>query len=162
MVDKEKPDKSVNLSREQYNDLLARAGLIGNKPASSTVPPAPSESAPKKSETRRRTKCLPVRLTPFEHEKLQRLSAQSGLKMGAFVRKMALGDEGEGAQKEPPPDQQLLASILGQIGKIGSNANQLAKRANTDGFGSIAPSDLKELMESISNIRAMLMVALGK
>ena len=159
MVDKENPDSSVKLTREQYNDLLSRAGIIDASPALSDTPVSPK---PKKSETRRRTKCVPVRLSPFEHEKLHRLSAQSGLKMGAFVRKMALGDEGEGAQREPPPDQQILASILGQVGKIGSNANQLAKRANTDGFGSIAASDLKELMESVSNIRAMLMLALGK
>ena len=50
--------------------------------------------------------------------------------------------------------------LLAHIGKVGGNINQLAKRANSDGFGAITEEQFIDMKAQISAMRAMLMVAL--
>lgn len=167
---KKDTDSHVSLPREEYEKLLAQAGKKSKKSSSSAKGTASSTKAKtsttaspeqrKKSETRQRTKCLPVRLTPAEHSYLKEVAASSGLKMGAYIRQSVLGVPGERAQKAPSPDKEALALMLAHIGKVGGNINQLAKRANTDGFGSITEDQFIDMKAQISAMRAMLMVAL--
>jgi len=160
---KKDADSHVSVPREEYEKLLAQAGKTGKK-SSSSAPGSPSSTAStgprKKSETRQRTKCLPVRLTPAEHAYLKEVAASSGLKMGAYIRKSVLGDSGERAQSTPSPDKEVLALLLAHMGKVGGNINQLAKRANTDGFGAVTDEQFDEMKGNIATMRAMVMVAL--
>jgi len=142
--DLEKP-RSTAKTRQRTSDSSAKTGT----------------GKPKKSETRRRTKCLPVRLTPAEHSFLKEVAGASGLKMGAYIRQKVLGDAGKRAQRAPSPDKESLATILGQLGKLGGNVNQLAKRANTDGFDAVTEKEFAEMRAHIAAMRAMLMVTLG-
>jgi len=114
----------------------------------------------KKSEKRQRTKCLPVRLTPAEHSYLKEVAASSGLKMGAYIRQSVFGSAGKRAQRAPAPDKEVLAMLLAHVGKVGGNVNQLAKRANTDGFGAVTEAQFIEMRAHIAAMRAMLMTAL--
>ena len=116
----------------------------------------------KKSETRQRTKGVYIRLTPSELERLDSLAQAAGLKRAAYTRQKALGDAGPRAQPQPRADRRELATVLGQVGKIGGNLNQLAHKANIDGFGAVDPDALKEAMASISDMRAALLAALGR
>lgn len=144
-------------------DAKSQVGKTGKKSSSSAKKKASSQATPqkrKKSEKRQRTKCLPVRLTPAEHAYLKEVSASSGLKMGAFIRKTVLGVPGDRAQSAPSPNKETLAMMLAHIGKVGGNINQLAKRANTDGFGAITEKQFTDMRAQISAMRAMLMVAL--
>jgi len=170
MTEKDK-NSHISVPREEYEKLLAQAGKKnkksssppGAKSASKTSSKASSKAAPakrKKSETRQRTKCLPVRLTPAEHSYLKEVAASSGLKMGAYIRKTVFGSPGERAQRAPSPDKEILAQLLGHIGKVGGNINQLAKRANTDGFGAVTDEQFDEMKGNIATMRAMVMVAL--
>ena len=123
----------------------------------------PEQNPPRpKSNQRQRTVQVNVRLTPDELARLDALAAKARLKRASYLRQQALGDAGPRAQHQPPADKQALAELLGQMGKIGSNVNQLAHRANMDGFGAIRKADMQQVVSEISDIRATLMEALGR
>jgi hypothetical protein len=160
---KKDTNSHISVPREEYEKLLAQAGKKRKKSSSSSNGTASSKASPnqrKKSEKRQRTKCLPVRLTPAEHSYLKEVSASSGLKMGAYIRQSVLGVPGDRAQSAPSPNKEALAMLLAHIGKVGGNINQLAKRANSDGFGAITEEQFIDMKAQISAMRAMLMVAL--
>ena len=160
---KKETDSHKNVPREAYEKRLADTAQQRKKSSPSADSPATTSTGqPKKSETRQRTKCLPVRLTPAEHDYLKHIAADSGLKMGAYIRQKVLGNAGESAQRAPSPDKEVLAMILAHVGKIGGNVNQLAKRANTDGFGTVTEDAFGDMRAQISTMKAMLMVALNK
>ena len=115
-----------------------------------------------KSEQRQRTGQVNVRFTPDELARLDALAAKARLRRGTFLRQQALGDAGPRAQRQPSANQQLLGQVLAQAGKIGSNVNQLAHRANMDGFGAIRKAEMDQVISEISDLRAALMEALGR
>lgn len=85
------------------------------------------------SESRKRTKMLPTRWTPDEYEKLTRRSHQAGLSRAAFIRLQTLGEEGPRSQKRPSLERRNLAQLHAELGKIGSNINQIARHLNSGG-----------------------------
>jgi hypothetical protein len=64
------------------------------------------------------------------------------------------------ARRLPALDVRLLGQLLGQVGKMGSNLNQLARAANASG-GLPASTVLAEMQTEISAIRARLTAALS-
>ena len=75
------------------------------------------------------------------------------------MRTVALGTAGARAVKRPRIEREQLAKLLGEIGKLGSNVNQIARWANTD---KRAPDDrvLALMREDIAAMRAEVMKAL--
>lgn len=114
-----------------------------------------------KSDERARQKAVLVRLTDEEYELLSVLAANVNLKRAPYLRLKGLGDAGPRSKRESRPDEKELARILGQLGKIGSNVNQLAKQANTGGIGTVNMVVLSETLQSVSDMRAVVMEALG-
>ena len=57
---------------------------------------------------------------------------QAGLSVGAFLRALALGNAGPRAVRRPPVERKELARLVGHLGKVGSNINQLAHGFNRD------------------------------
>ncbi len=84
-----------------------------------------------KSEKRIREKVVPVRFSEEERARLLEGAEEAGLSVGAFIRKRALGDPGERFRKRPPADRQELTRLLAQLGKVGGNINQIARRINS-------------------------------
>jgi hypothetical protein len=83
------------------------------------------------SQTRQRAKVLQVRLTPEERAKVAAAASASGLSLSGYARETLLGEPTPRTQRAaPPPEVQALAIVLGQLGKIGANLNQLAKLGN--------------------------------
>ena len=76
---------------------------------------------------------LPTRWTPAEHEQLSQRARRAGLSRAAFIRLKTLGDEGPRSQKRPSKERRDLAQLLGELGKIGSNINQIARHLNSGG-----------------------------
>ena len=133
------------------------------------------ETENKKSETRRRQKLTAIRMTDDEHARALHLAAEKGLSVAAYFRLRALGEIGERAQRQPRPGRQALAAITAQLqrlsaehNKIGSNLNQLARSANTEGFEAVESADLKaalaeydKAVAELGAMRALIMQALG-
>lgn len=100
-----------------------------------------------KSEKRIRDQVVPVRFSEEERAMLIDAAEAEGLSVGAFIRKKTIGDPGERFQKRPPADRAELVRILAQLGKIGSNVNQLARRTNAG--EKLAGPTLEKALEAI-------------
>jgi hypothetical protein len=111
-------------------------------------------------EVEAKEKFIAVRVTAGDRERIAARAQESGLKIGGYLRALALGSAGPRAVKRPRVEREQLAHLLGEIGKLGSNVNQLAKWANTER----APASLDELARIRADIAAMreaVMTALG-
>lgn len=82
------------------------------------------------SEKRRRGDTITVRVTPDERAAIDELSALRGMSVGAFMRATALGDPGPRAQRRVPIDAKMLRRLVGEVGRVGNNLNQIAHRLN--------------------------------
>ncbi len=104
---------------------------------------------------------IAVRCTDAEHAALTAKAATAGLSVGAYIRSVGLGSAGPRARRRPPIEREAIALLLGQVGRVGSNVNQLAKAMNTHG-NLLAWGELTRAIDDIAAIRAELMRALGK
>lgn len=79
---------------------------------------------PKKKPGAFRTFRLEIRLTQSEQTALFLKATESGLSMSDYVRLTVLNVPP--IQKKAEPERAALIKILGQLGKIGGNVNQIA------------------------------------
>lgn len=121
----------------------------------------PKSNSPKKKATAP----FSLRLTAEERAILNEQAGNRPL--GSYIRSRLLGDKVQKRRKSrrPSTDHQKLALVLSELGKsrLASNMNQLAKAAN---IGVIDTSDgviadLEDACRSISQMREMLIAALG-
>ena len=112
------------------------------------------------TEKRRRTRLIPVRCTDNEYAVIQEKASSAGLFAGGYLRASALGTAGPRAVRRPPVDRQELARLLGELGRVGNNLNQIARALNVDD-----PPPLEEVAAALadfSEMRALVHAALGK
>ncbi len=125
--------------------------------------PRPKHAAPRRGRPRvvdAKTSSISVRCTATERTTIDETAAQAGLSVGAYLRALALGKPGPRARRRPPIEREKLAQLLGHLGKIGSNINQLAHAYN--GKGRVpALAELAVIKEEIAHIRSAIMTALG-
>lgn len=95
----------------------------------------PDTTARKKNSAKRqRNLVLRVRVLPSESEEIRKRATALGVSVSEMLRESALNEPIRRPKKPlPSPDRMALAALTGQLGKIGSNLNQLAHRANTSG-----------------------------
>jgi len=108
-----------------------------------------------------RKRTFPLRCTDEELAGMKAAAAKAGFSLAAFLRKLALGDAGPRAVRRPPAERAELARLLGQIGKIGSNVNQLAHAYNQLGKVPGFP-ELLAIRREVAEMRAALMKALDR
>lgn len=108
-----------------------------------------------------RNKIIPLRCNDAERVAIKAAAEQAGLAVGGFLRALALGDAGPRAVRKPPVERQELVRLLGELGKIGSNVNQIAKAIHTTRN---LPSwaELAVMREDIGRMRVALIRALGR
>ena len=133
-------------------------------------PPASNENAPgkrrapwrgRKRADNPRDKVLRIRCAATELATMEARAVEAGLSIGAYLRATALGNAGPRAVKRPRVEREQLARILGEIGKLGSNVNQIAKYCNA----TRSPTDMRMLegmKADIAAMRAEVMRALGR
>ncbi|MEL6521061.1 MAG: plasmid mobilization relaxosome protein MobC [Pseudomonadota bacterium] len=112
-----------------------------------------------RKETRRDTRIM-VRFTKAEADRIREYADTAGITVSDLLRAAVL--------EQPLPkkrrrgslaDTQALGTVLGQIGRIGSNVNQLARLAN---MGDWPEAEyLERSAEDIAWIRHHVMDALG-
>ena len=119
---------------------------------------APWRGRMRVEDTRRRF--IGVRCTETEHAAIVEKASQAGLSVGAYLRRLALGSAGPRAVRKPPAERQELARLLGWLGKLGSNVNQLAHAFNREGKIPGFPEWLAVRRE-VAEMRAALLKALG-
>jgi len=113
------------------------------------------------SDKRQRNKRRSVRFTADEFNRIASKADNSGLGFAAFLRAAALdGDAGPRAQRRPPADHKALRQLLGEVGRIGNNINQIARALNSGEKASLP--DLQAALRAYTEIRNGILEALGK
>ena len=90
-----------------------------------------SSTTYKKSETRQRTELVSIRMTPKEKERFLGFRDKMGLSTGEYGRARLLRKPFRSdAPKTHRMSEKFLSKILAQLGKWGSNLNQIAHAMN--------------------------------
>jgi hypothetical protein len=106
-----------------------------------------------------RTERIDLRVTPAQRQAMKAAARQAGLSVAALICRQTLGTEGPRARRVPVADTVMLAKLLAEMGKSGSNLNQIAYQLNCGD-----PVELPELAAVIAEHRAAadaIMRALG-
>ena len=108
-----------------------------------------------KSEKRQRTERVIFRLTSEERRDFEERCLASGISKSDMFRKCCLDAKPLRKRKSRSVDGQILLKSLGQLGKVGSNLNQITKTYN---MGYLPANDdlnqtLVELRETMTEIR---------
>lgn len=74
-----------------------------------------------------------VRLSDEERAVVDAAAERAGLETGSYIRLVLMGAPAPRQMRRPHIERKELAKILGELGKVGSNLNQLAK-ANNQGL----------------------------
>jgi hypothetical protein len=111
------------------------------------------------SNSRKRQIVLTARFNEDEARAIRTIAEQTGLSLGALLRHALLEVPPPHARHRPSVDHEAVARLLGELGKIGSNVNQLAYYAHLGRFQSNSIDvALRDLME----LRLACLQALGR
>ena len=114
------------------------------------------------TETRQRGRVISFRVEPAEHERIKAEADRAGVTVGTFARDVLIGAQAPRRVRRPPAEKAELVRILAELGKIGSNVNQLAAKANSGTLRVLDPLVLPELQDELEELRDALMRALGR
>ena len=111
------------------------------------------------SETRQRRQFVRARCTPDELAEIDQAAQDAGFaSVAEFIRARCLRKTR--APRMQPEERRDLAAVLGQLGKWGSNLNQLAHKANMD--EPVSRAEFEELAGHVRQASAAVMEALGR
>jgi hypothetical protein len=131
---------------------------------SETPRPSENKGAPWRGRKRvadPKTSFIAVRCTAKDRAAIENSAAKAGLSVGAYLRTLALGSPGPRAARRPPVERTELARLLGHVGKLGSNVNQIAKAVHTT-RNLPSWSELAAIQQEIARIREAILGALGR
>jgi hypothetical protein len=110
------------------------------------------------SETRIKTSTTTIRLTPEERADLAAAAEAQGVGPSSFARLAtlrAIGRRPAHALKRRDPHAIERARILGELGRIGNNVNQLARHAHRGGL--VDPDELQALRAAVERLTQAVM-----
>jgi len=90
--------------------------------------------AKKRSENRQKGRVVPFRVSPEEYRELDRLAERSGLSLSSYIRSRCLEQPTTRARRKPAIEQVAVSQLIGELGRVKNNLNQLAKKANSGNF----------------------------
>jgi hypothetical protein len=112
------------------------------------------------SEKRQRNHVLKARFNDQEAAAIQEMAASRGLSVASLIRHATLNvPPPRRALPRPRVETVLLARALGELGKIGSNLNQLTKYAN---MGRTLEASIEATLRDFRELRLPFMQALGQ
>ncbi len=112
------------------------------------------------SERRARGRHLTIRLSVGERAKIDTDAERAGLMSGSYARRVLLGAEPPRQMRRPAVERTLLARLLGELGRVGSNLNQLAREVNRG--DSVDRIGLAEDLRDLRRLRDAILQALGR
>ena len=111
------------------------------------------------TETRKKTRAVTSRYDAQEYAELEEAASRAGLTRASYQRIQSLSEPKTRSTRRAPIERELLARVLGQLGKIGSNLNQIAHAANL-GLG--LQGDVAASLAEIRAVLPLLFAALGR
>ena len=109
--------------------------------------------------SRKRPPPFSLWLTPDERREIENRAERAGLSMGGYCKSIIFDAPPPRRSRRPVIEKIELARLLGELGKVGSNLNQLARQINME--GAVEMPELKEALIDLAEMRAAVMVALG-
>ena len=106
----------------------------------------------------KRTPPFSLRLSVDERLEIEKRADAAGLSLGGYCKSVILGTPPRRFRR-PQLDRVELARLLGALGSVGNNLNQLTRTLHTE--GSIEIPELKEALIDLSEVRAGVMLVLG-
>lgn len=119
-----------------------------------------SQSKRSGSEKRQRPLSLTVRFNDAEHAEVVRRADAVGLTPASYMRLAVIDVAPPRAARTPPIDRQLVAQVLAQIGKVGSNVNQIAYALNAG--RPMSSVEVERAMAAVLDMRDACLKALGR
>ena len=96
------------------------------------MPEGRPSKARRGSETRKKTRLVTSRYDADEFAELEEAASKTGFTLASYQRIQSLSKPKTRSTRRAPVERELLAKVLGQLGKIGSNLNQIAHAAHLD------------------------------
>jgi Mobilization protein NikA len=114
------------------------------------------------SETRKRNVLLTARFTPQEAATIRQISDRTGVTVASLLRRALLDTPPPRATRRPPADMRAIARLLGQLGKIGSNINQIAHYLNAGRPLNRIEDSIELALRDLAELRIVCLQALGQ
>jgi len=113
------------------------------------------------TDKRQRQETLSARFNGQEATAVRTKADRAGISVASLIRAAVLGLPLPDARapRRPSVDLQAVARLLGQLGKIGSNINQIAKHANA---GRLQENVLEVALRDLMELRLACLQALGR
>ena len=111
-----------------------------------------------KPTSTKRTPPFSIRLSETERIEINKRAEAEGLSLGGYCKWLIFGAPPR-KHRRPQVDRVELARLLGEIGRVGNNLNQLARTLHVS--GSVDLPELKESLRDLAEMRAAVMLALG-
>lgn len=90
-----------------------------------------------------------ARLTAAENEQLEKIVQHLGVSRAGYIKSAILGRPIPKASRRPKAVEADLRQLLGLMGKLGSNANQIARACNSGTM-----TDQRQAIETLQGIRS--------
>lgn len=114
-----------------------------------------------KSTKRLRNKIIPVRVNEKEGAAITALAEKLGITPGAIVRQTLLNVVPGRGTRCRSVDTKLLSKVLAEMGKIGSNINQIAYHLNAGRPGDRIEGRIDDALRELLEWRTAVMQAIG-
>lgn len=108
--------------------------------------------------SKKRPPPFPIRLSESQRKEIERRSSELGLSIAGYIKFTAL-DQPPRKLRQPPVDRVAISQLLGQLSRVGSNINQIAKMGHVQGEFSIP--ELAIALNELIDMREAIMKALG-
>jgi hypothetical protein len=112
--------------------------------------PDDSPKSRRGSENRKKTIPVTSRYDEAEFAELDEAASRAGVTRASYQRIQSLAAPKTRSVRRAPVERETLAKVLGQIGKIGSNLNQIAHAAHLD------RATAGEVTATVAELRAVL------
>lgn len=112
------------------------------------------------SDKRKRGRLVQFRVDETEFAALQAAAQAARLPLGSYSRKILLDAPPARVRRRPSPEMSALAKLLGELGKIGSNLNQIAYWHNAGKVEGVSPGELRFALMALLALRDDIIAAL--
>jgi hypothetical protein len=112
------------------------------------------------TEKRIRRRMLTARFDDEEFALVQANAEKAGLTVSSHARNVLLGAPAPRQVRRPPVERKELARLLGELGHVGGNLNQIAKALNAGVL--VYESEIGGALAGLAEVRAAILKALGR
>ncbi len=112
------------------------------------------------SEQRQKSRIANFRVTPEEYRQIESHAEREGLTFGSYLRTRALATPTTRAMRRPMMEKVILGKLTAELGRSGSNLNQIARAMNSG--ETVVIDDIQAALKEQRQILAAIIDVLGR